>query len=128
MHSGASWIKKSLKKEMSPLGEGVANLLGRVFRGIYHLKTSALNRVDWKNPYWIEFIYNSDLATVDFNLLTAIVVFSHDEMIRVSIEGCGPRYMRMIFHQRNKRDGSMFESFPTIEDHIKKIRSMEGAI
>jgi len=42
MYAGASWIKSSLKKEMSPLGEAVANLLGRVSRGIYHLKTSSL--------------------------------------------------------------------------------------
>jgi hypothetical protein len=32
MYAGASWIKRSLKKEMSPLGEAVANLLGRVHR------------------------------------------------------------------------------------------------
>ena len=127
MYSGASWIKRSLKKEMSPLGEAVANLLGRVHRGIYHLRTSALERVDWSNNQWIEFVYDGNMATVDFPDLTMLVVFAHDEMIRVSLEGCGPRYMRMIFHQRDSREGGMSERYPTIEDHIEKIRSMEKA-
>jgi hypothetical protein len=56
-----------------------------------------------------------------------LVVFAHDEMIRVSIEGCGPHYMKMIFHQRESRDGGMATKYPTIEDHIKQIRNMEKA-
>jgi hypothetical protein len=127
MYAGASWIKRSLKKEMSPLGEAVANLLGRVHRGVYHLRTTALDRVDWSNKMWIEFIYDRDMATVDFPDLTMLVVFAHDEMIRVSIEGCGPHYMKMIFHQRYSRTGGMATKYPTIEDHIKQIRNMEKA-
>jgi hypothetical protein len=127
MYAGASWIKKSLKREMSPLGEAVANLLGRVHRGIYHLRTPALDRVDWSNESWIEFIYDSNLATVDFPDLTMLVVFAHDEMIRVSIQGCGPRYMKMLFHQRNCREGGIATRYPTIEDHIKQLRKMEKA-
>lgn len=125
-YAGANWIK-TLKKEMSPLGEAVANLLGRVFLGIYHLPHPALERVDWSNPYYIEFIYDGDLATVDFNRLTMLVVFAHDEMIRVSIQGCGPRYMKMQFHQRASRTGSMSERYPTIENHIEQIRRIEKA-
>jgi len=41
-YAGANWIKQSLKKEMSPLGVNVADLLGDVFAGIYHLDQSAL--------------------------------------------------------------------------------------
>ncbi|MCK4817184.1 hypothetical protein KA005_15550 [bacterium] len=127
MYSGAGWIKSSLKKEMSPLGEDVANLLGRVFQGIYHLDTRALCRVDWTNDHWIQFIYYGDLATVDFDRLTALIVFAHDEMIRIDIEGCGPRYMKMMFHKRKARTGSMSERYPTIEDHIEILRRIEKA-
>ena len=127
MYSGASWIKTSLKKEMSPLGEAVADLLGRVFRGIYHLNTTSLNKVDWSNDYWIEFTIDRGLSTVDFNDLTALVVYGHDQMIRIELTGTGPRYMKMLFHQRKTRTGSMSKRYPTIEDHIFELRNRECA-
>lgn len=127
MYSGARWIKNSLKKEMSPLGEAVANLLGRVFRGIYHLNRSALDRVEWGEKNHIRFVYDRELSTVDFNELTMLVVFAHDEMIRVSIRGIGPSYMELLFHQRESRTGSLMDRCPTIEDHITQIREMERA-
>lgn len=125
MYAGASWIKASFKVKMSPLGKAVANLLGRVFMGIYHLDSRALKRVNWEDPYYVEFIYDASLATVDFNSLTTLVIFAHDMKIRVDIQGCGPRYMRMLFHQRTKRTGSLSERCPTIENHIKQIRLIE---
>ncbi len=127
MHSGAEWLKASLEKEMSPLGEAVANLLGRVFAGIYHLPSSSLKRVDWSDPYCIEFTFYGELATFDFSHLTALVVFGHDEMIRISIRGCGPGYIKMMFHQRSSRTGSMSERYPIIEDHIMELRKWEKA-
>jgi len=128
MHSGASWIQKSLKKEMSPLGEAVANLLGRVFSGIYHLQGATLDRVNWQDPYCVEYTHRGDLATFDFSHLTALVVFAHDEMIRVSIQGCGPGYMKLMFHQRDSRTGSVSERYPTIEDHIIILRKWGKAL
>lgn len=122
MYAGANWIKESLKKDMSPLGEAVANLLGDVFLGIYHLPNNSLKRVDWSNNHWIEYTLHGTLETVDFNGLTIMVVLAHDRMIRVSMQGVGPGYIRLMFHQRNKRTGSMFERYPTIEDHIDQIR------
>jgi len=127
MYSGAEWIKRDLKKEMSPLGEAVANLLGRVYLGIYHLPSQALSRVDWSSTYCIEYTHYGDLSTVDGINLTALVVFAHDKMIRVSIRGCGPGYLQMQFHQRDTRTGNMSERYPTIEDHVKFLRSCEDA-
>jgi len=127
MYSGASWIKSSLKKDMSPLGEAVANLLGRVFLGIYHLPSAALGRVKWDDEYYMEFIYDCDLATYDFDHLTALIVYAHDEMIRINIRGCGPRYLKMTFHQRKRRTGNISERYPTIEDHIAELRIRESA-
>lgn len=127
MYSGARWIQDEFKTEMSPLGKAVANLLGRVFRGIYHLSTTALKKVDWTGNYCIEFVFNGDLATVDFSSLTELVLFGHDEMIRICIYGVGPGYMKMQFHQRKSRTGGMSERYPTIEEHIKKLRTIEKA-
>lgn len=127
MYSGAEWVARSYKKELSPLGVAVANLLGRVWLGIYHLPDASLSRVDWEDNYCIEFTYYGDIATFDFNDLTALVVYAHDEMIRVNIWGCGPRYMKMQFHQRHKREGGISERYPTIEDHIASLRQREKA-
>jgi len=127
-HSGAGWVEESYKVEMSELGKSVANLLGRTFAGIYHLSHKALGRVDWTDAYCVEFVFDGELSTFDFSHLTALVVFAHDEKIRVSIRGCGPGYLKMMFHQRNSRTGGVSERYPTIEDHIIGLREWENAV
>ena len=62
------------------------------------------------------------LATFDFNHLTCLVVMAHDRCIRAEIVPSGPRMVGLMLHRRHKRDGSMFERHPTIEEHIEKIR------
>jgi hypothetical protein len=121
-YAGADWVERSLKKKLSPLGRNVADMLGDVFKGIYHLPSNSLRKVDWGDPSCIEYTYYGCLETVDFNLLTILVVLAHDRMIRISIRGIGPGYMRLMFHQREKRTGSIYERYPTIEDHVKQIR------
>ncbi len=50
VYAGSDWIKKSLKiTKMSPIGEAVADLLGEVYQGIYHLETRSLRKVDWEH-------------------------------------------------------------------------------
>ncbi len=114
--------RKELKERNVAARKNVADLLGDMFMGIYHLDYKALKRVDWSNDFHIKYIYYGDLATIDFDRLTILVVLAHDRMIRVSIQGVGPQRMKIIFHQREKRKGSMMERCPTIEDHIKEIR------
>lgn len=122
IYSGSDWIEKSFKCKCSRLGKEVADLLGDTFQGIYHLSYRALQKTQWENNYVIEFNYSGSLETVDFNLLTILVVLAHDRMIRVSIRGIGPGYMQLIFHKRTRRTGKFHERYPTIENHIKQIR------
>lgn len=127
-YAGADWIKKDLQVDMSPLGEAVADLLGDVWYGIYHLDERSLSRVDWGDGFCIRYTLRGSLATWDFNHLTTLVVLSHDRLIRFSIEGVGPDYIRLMFHQRETRKGSTMERLPTIEEHIKLIRQHYGEI
>ena len=123
-YSGADWIKESLmwEGEMSPLGEAVANFLGDLFRGIYHLDLKALRRVDWANNHHILFTLGwRCLSTVDFDELTVLVVLAHDRAIRVQIDAATHHYLRLMFHQRTRGNNSM-EQCPTLEDHIARIR------
>ncbi len=125
-YSGHRWIQRQIGYEMSDLGKEVADLLGDVYRGIYHLNYTSLYKVKWDNPYCIEFTISGDLSTVDFNLLTIMVVLAHDSMIRVTLRGVGPGYIKAQFHKRTKREGSMSERYPTIETHIIQIREYYG--
>ena len=136
-YSGADWIEFNraailrTKKNpnpvvppMSQLGKAVANLLGDVFAGIYHLDQGALMRVEWSNTHHIVFNLSwRSMATFDDDYLTRLVVLCHDRMIRMSIDGCGPHTTKLIFHQRNSRTGDIGTRYPTMEDHITIIRS-----
>lgn len=123
-YSGANWVKSVFKCDMSPLGEAVADLLGDVFLGIYHLDEKALKRVDWSNTYYIEFCFGDrkELCTWDYDELTRLMVLAHDRMIRVSIEPRNFRCLTLRFHQRNSRTGPIDTRYPTLEDHTKIIR------
>lgn len=114
--------KKRTNTEMSPLGITVADLLGYVFAGIYHMDTSMLIRVDWSNRDVIEVNHYGGLATWDFNELTKLVVVAHDMMLRMEVRQSGPRRVGMAFWQRRTREGGIAERMPTIEQQIEAIR------
>ena len=122
-YAGSDWIKSALKvKEMSLLGERVADLLGDVFQGIYHLDISSLQKVEWEDNYYISIIIRRSLSTWDFNRLTVLVVLAHDRLIRVSVSGVGPGYLKLEFHKRKGRDGSPSQRMPYLKIHIENIR------
>ncbi len=122
-YAGSDWIKTSLKKQMSPLGEKVADLLGDVFYGIYHLDHRALDRVNWDDDVYVEYIMSyKSLSTVDFDELTRLVVLAHDAALRLDIRSVAPKRMALLFHQRT-REGDVCHRCPTMEDHIALIRN-----
>lgn len=125
---GSAWIQQAFKRnDMSPLGEKVADLLGDVWSGIYHMDTNMLKAIDWTNPHFIEVDlprHSGELATYDGNKLTILVIRAHDKMLRLSIEALPNKMgvMRLMFHQRTTRVGNLFERMPTIEAHVKHLR------
>lgn len=124
-YSGADWIKKSLMypKEMSELGKNVADLLGELFRGIYHLDYKQLRKVDWSNSYYIEFILGwKTLSTFDFDELTRLVFLAHHMAIRVEISPHAFKFIRLMFHQRN-RDGDFAHRHPTLDDAVSTFKN-----
>jgi len=117
------WLQRiTTKSDFSDLGGKVAYFLDTLF-GLHHLSTTSLKKVDWNNKNHTEFVYHRSLATVDDNDLTRLVVIAHQMMLRVSIEGIGPGYLRIMFHEstsRNREDG-IFKWCPTAIDHVKMI-------
>lgn len=137
--SGADWLEHNLaaakrlrrkiatKGEVSPLGRIVADVLGLVYRGLYHLDDRALMRVDWSDDYIIQIAVPKDLAIWDFDELTQLVVVCHDLCLRLSVSPHGPRSLKLTFHQRDGREGPFTHRLPTMEDHVEMIRSLYTA-
>jgi len=113
--AGADWVKKNLKRELSPLGVKVADVLGEVFRGIYHLPDGPLLRAKWDDAFCIDISVRDGLATYDFDELTRLVFACHDACIRCEICSSAPRYLKLRFHNR-KRNASVYERHPTLFD------------
>lgn len=120
---GADWVVNNCHCEMSDLGHQVADLLGDIHEGIYHLNYTSLKKTDWSDKNMIDVTLDITLATVDSNLLTRLVVLCHDRMLRLSIEGRAFRYLLLRFSQRTTREeGEFWKRCPTLENHIQSIR------
>lgn len=121
-YSGAEWIKGAFKVPMSPIGEAVANLLGDLFGGIYHLETKYLKEVDWGNDHHIVFtLRHKSLATFDYDELTRLVFLCHDYAVRCSIDARANNMLELMFHQR-EREGGISKRHPTIESALEMHR------
>jgi len=119
-HSGADWLRLQGIKNISPLGEQVADLVGHLFKGIYHISDEAM-KANWDNPQHVKISIACELATWDYNNLTELVVLAHDACLRVSVRPYGPRNLLLLFHQR-QREGGFSERHPTLESHAAMLR------
>lgn len=125
--SGADWLKSVTKKEMSPFGEEVADLLGQVYAGIYHIQDEVLHpRAEWSNANRIEIVVYGDLSTYDFDILTKLVVLCHDHAIRFTVAPASNKHLRLLFHRRQRESKHISERHPTLEDAAQGIRERIG--
>jgi hypothetical protein len=113
-YAGSGWVKSTTNQEMSPLGIKVADLLGELFLGIYHIEKEVL-KVNWTNKGYIEINISQDLSTFDYDKLTRLVFLAHWFCLRVEINPCNFKYIKLMFHSR-KRDGFIYERHPTLEE------------
>lgn len=126
--AGADWLKTNPRfKDISPLGAEVADLLGDLESGLYHLSEQVLRKVNWSDKYVIrvKLDRHNNYATWDFFGLTVLVILCHDRMIRCSIEAAGSSLV-LMFHKRKGRTGGMAERHPTIEEAIERVRGTFG--
>jgi hypothetical protein len=126
-YSGANWIRQMCrtwnKPQPSPFGCKVADILGAVYRGIYHLEGRYLQRSEWHNDRFIGVRVRRQLATWDFNELTMLVVLCHDAAIRLSVDAASNGMLELTFHPR-KREGGMCTRHPTIEEAVEMARRL----
>lgn len=126
-YSGHEWIEtniyaRKLPMEMSELGKDVADLLGELFCGIYHLDYKALMRVNWSEERWIEIVLgHKELSTCDYDELTKLVFLAHHMAIRVSISASTHNYLKLLFHRR-ERIGGYSKRHPYLEEAVKRFK------
>ena len=125
-YAGADWVEKSYGKKCSPLGRKVADILGNVYLGIYHMHDMdpiGFERIDWEDDHHIvvQIAENGGLATADMPRLTNLVIACHDAAVRCEISPFSQKRLELMFHQR-KRTGGMGERHPTIEEQIQIYR------
>ncbi|MCK9459564.1 MAG: hypothetical protein M0R80_07990 [Proteobacteria bacterium] len=120
-YAGADWIAAQ-GKTMSSFGRNVADLLGWLYKGIYHLPVNALLKTNWEDEWCIVVKLGREaaLATTDWNTLTYLVFLCHKMAIRCEIVPCNMQKLALHFHRR-KRDGDMAEKHPTLAEAVKSF-------
>lgn len=107
---------------LSPFqGEAVCLMADGFGTGVYNLSVN-WETVDWDFGRGVCFVVSHrGLATWDFNHLTRLVIGAHDRCIRLDIDARARNYLALMMWPR-KREGSMSERHPTIEQAIASFR------
>lgn len=124
LYAGADWIVDAgmAPNGMSDLGRDAADLLGDLFLGIYHMDSKHLAKVDWSNDHHIAVTVYGAMSTYDNDMLTRLVLLSHDRMLRVEISARTHKYVGLLFHRRHGRHGPIARRMPTLEAHVAQLR------
>ncbi len=101
-YAGADWLLKRLIRKcnypISDFGVKVANVLGQVYKGIYHIEREVLSRkVNWNACLALPMTVFGELATYDDNYLSRLVFCCQSAGIGVDICGSFKRYTRLVF-------------------------------
>jgi hypothetical protein len=98
-HSGADWMaKQDCFKSPSALGVKVADILGQVYLGIYHISGAVTaKKVDWQNECEISITISSELATFDGAELTFLILCCIESGVSVQIYGAFKGYLKLTF-------------------------------
>ncbi len=132
-YAGADWLPRRLRRhaagepKISPLGLLVADILGQVYRGIYHIDYGiTLTKPDWSDENFIEVNVPQGLATYDGNELTALVIEAHEAPVRLEINAGGPRRLKLGFSPRSRKAVELWGRHPTIEQAVQEWRATRG--
>ena len=115
-YAGANWLKKHLDLiyPVNLLATRVANVLGQVYDGIYHLKSSFKNLNSLKpSAREITLSLYGPMATCDSARLTRLFLCCQAASIDVSIAGGMSGYMRFTF-KNAKRVTPTIKALPDV--------------
>jgi hypothetical protein len=123
-----SWIESRSGRKCSPLGKKVAVLLAYVAGGgIYNAPIKHEN-VKWDDPQCVEVVWSGSLISWDSPSLSKLWIAANRMMLRVEVEGAAYRFLRLTFHERRTRTGSLMTCLPTCEELIRCVDHDLGLI
>lgn len=85
---------------------------------------AGLHRPSALKPFGLGWSITSDrdLATFDGDTLSRLVFLAHDRAVRVEIQPCNMRFVRIAVHARSRRDGSIFKRHPSLSGAVAEWR------
>lgn len=108
---------------VSSFGSEVAEIIGVIYKGIYHIPTTVQHkRTEWHSESWIEITVPCGLSTYDGSELTNLIVLCHDAAIRLEIRAASKGYLRLCFSPRDANSQSIFSGHPSIENAVTSAR------
>lgn len=116
---GSNWMKLQ-KKELSPFGERVADLLWMLYLGIYHIQGEVM-RADFSQPRRVVVTVNDgngSFSTYDSDLLTRLVFLAHEMNIRAGVRAATHGYLQLEFMQVD-RNGFFADRHPTLMESLQ---------
>ena len=129
-YAGSEWIKsmfpywyKKQPMEMSELGEKVADLLGELFYGIYHLEDTPLTKVEWDNNHHITVSIDRSLSTYDNSDLTRLVLLCHLMRLRVEVRPANFSHIHLFFVNRSDNHEDRYKYHPSIDEAVQNFKS-----
>ena len=96
-YAGADWLQRQNRAlAISEFGGRVADTLGQVYCGLYHLSNTALfhKRTRWDDDTYIKVVTRGRLTQAD---LIALVEQCRQHSIHVEIDGASNGYMQLLF-------------------------------
>ncbi|MEL7494189.1 MAG: hypothetical protein AAGJ95_09535 [Cyanobacteria bacterium J06554_11] len=112
-YAGAGWLQNTISKQLPPLGIRVANVLGQVFQGIYHIDRYVLHdHIRWDSQLIVSVTVKSEFATFDASYLTMLVFACQHAGLEVSIYGSFKGFTKLMF----KRQTGAFIDWAVDED------------
>lgn len=125
-YAGADWIAGKVPT-ISPFGRHVADLLGDVFLGIYHIDSPSLRKADWASDHWISVAVYGPMSTFDNSMLTRLVFLAHERCVRLEIKGAAPNYLRLNFAARSRESRDIYGWHPTVLESIELLATRDVA-
>lgn len=107
-------------EKLSDFQKKVVGIVGIIGSGIYNAPINP-DKIEWDHGRGVSMVWMREMATWDFNQLTWLVFLCHEARIRCSVEGCGPRNLRLSFWPR-EAEGQMSVRHPDLGEAVKIFR------
>ena len=106
------------KSEAKPFIERANDVISDVFGGLHN--APKIKVVDKSSM--IECNTPLDMSTFDASRLTVFVFSCHDNCVRGTVSGSGPRMVKLVIHNRADRDSHMYSRHPSLNEALESWR------